>query len=79
VHLGVIQGGYKGYTGVKGGLEGVFASDTAQVELESGRVYPLERGIDKFSPGYYKRLARTLTHLKAMVAGAYTPPLFSST
>ena len=30
--------------------------------------FDAERGIDKYSPGYYKRLARTLTHLKAMVA-----------
>ena len=30
--------------------------------------YDVDRGIDTFGPGYYKRLARTLTHLKAMVA-----------
>ena len=30
--------------------------------------FDAERGIEKFSSGYYKRLARTLTHLKAMVA-----------
>mmetsp|Transcript_32810 Transcript_32810/g.52589 ORF Transcript_32810/g.52589 Transcript_32810/m.52589 type:complete len:637 (+) Transcript_32810:208-2118(+) len=30
--------------------------------------FDAERGIDTLSPGYYKRLARTLTHLKAMVA-----------
>jgi hypothetical protein len=28
----------------------------------------LPRGIDRLGAGYYKRLARTLTHLKAMVA-----------
>lgn len=30
--------------------------------------YDVDRGIETFGPGYYKRLARTLTHLKAMVA-----------
>ena len=30
--------------------------------------YDVDRGIETFSPGYYKRLARTLTHLKAMIA-----------
>ena len=30
--------------------------------------FDAERGIEKLSVGYYKRLARTLTHLKAMVA-----------
>ena len=30
--------------------------------------FDYERGIEKLGAGYYKRLARTLTHLKAMVA-----------
>ena len=30
--------------------------------------YDVDRGIDTFGTGYYKRLGRTLTHLKAMVA-----------
>ena len=30
--------------------------------------YDVDRGIETFSPGYYKRLARTLTHLKAVIA-----------